>query len=163
MAESFGRFLRREQLINGTINLVLNGGFAWWLTSGATLPLWQGHGAMGPDLIITSVLLGYLLALGVAFGMGRKRDKGGAPAVDGQQYPWISRLPGSTAKLAVAVGGLALLVGIVFALGMHALGLDPFPRDAYVALKAVYAGALALWCNYMVIVRVLSQPRRAAL
>ena len=64
LSEDHRRFFRNDQFIHAfVINAVLNGGIAWAiLRSHETVPLW-GEGAMGPDLIITGILLPLLMCL----------------------------------------------------------------------------------------------------
>ncbi|HQR03474.1 MAG: hypothetical protein JSR19_13250 [Proteobacteria bacterium] len=161
MSMEFGPYLRKEQIGNFVINLILNGGFAWWLTHGSQLPLWKGDGAMGPDILMTSLLLAYLLALIVAWLTRKKRDEGKTPRLDAGRYPLISRLPATTGKLSASVAVVGVVIGVAMVATMHVLGLDPYPRVSYVVLKAVYAAVLAIICNYIVIVRILSQPQGA--
>lgn len=158
MSVDFRSFLRRQQISMGITNVVCNGLFAWLLTEGAYLSLWQGKGAMGPDLLATSLILAYLVALGGAFGLRKKRESGKTPALAATPHPLIARLPGSTARLALGVAVFGTVVGVLLAGLMSVFGLDPFPREGYIALKSAYAGLLAMACNYLVIMKVLSDP-----
>lgn len=157
MSTSFRSFLRHQQISMGLMNLVFNAFFAWLLTEGVSLYLWRGHGAIGPDLILTSLILAYLVALGGAFGLRKKRDNGQTPAFAGELHQLIEKLPRSTGRLALAIAVLGTLVGVLMAGAMHVLGLDPFPRGGYIVLKGIYAALLAMGCNYLVIVTVLSE------
>jgi len=162
MATEFRNFLRRQQLSMGLINIVCNGLAAWLLTEGMYLSLWQGKGAMGPDLLATSLILAYLVTLGGAFGLRKQRERGKTPALVSTVHPLIGKLPRSTGKLALVVAALGTAIGALLALAMWALGLDPFPREGYVVLKSLYAGLLAMFCNYLVIMIVLGDNGPAA-
>jgi len=153
MNKTFSAFLYREQLASFIVNAVLNGGFAWWLTHGEMLMLWNGEGAMGPDLLATSLLLAYLLSLAVAWITRRKYRQGKIPPFDQQCPAILSILPGGTARLALAIGGIGLLIGAVLVTVMHGVGIEQMGREPYVLFKTFFAGTLAIICNYMTIVR----------
>jgi len=162
MSTSFRSFLRHQQISMAITNVVCNGAFAWLLTEGVYLSLWQGKGAIGPDLLATSLILAYLVALGGAFGLRKKRDSGKTPALTAPPHPWIARLPSSTGRLALVIAVLGTVIGLLTVGALSLLGLDPFPRDSYIVLKSIYAGLLAMGCNYLVIFTVLGETATAA-
>lgn len=155
MSQSFSAYLFREQVGSFIVNAVLNGGFAWWLIQGDTLGLWKGEGAMGPDLLATSLLLAYLLSLIVAWITRRKCRQGKIPPLQKQPSAFLQRLPSGTARLAIAVGGLGVLLGLGVVGLMDVLGIEQMARESYVLFKTLYAGTLAIVCNYLAIVRIV--------
>ena len=155
MSQSFSAYLYREQIGSFVVNALLNGGFAWWLIQGDTLGLWKGEGAMGPDLLLTSLLLAYLLSLIVAWITRRKCMQGKIPPLQKQPLAFLQRLPSGTARLAIAVGGLGVMIGLGVVCLMDVFGIEQMARESYVIFKTLYAGALAIVCNYLAIVRVV--------
>lgn len=161
MRKSAQAYLRHELIMMGVINLILNGVFAWWLTHGEQLPLWVGEGAMGPDLIITGLLLSYLVGLGLAFGVAKKRDQYLVERLNTPVSPTLLKLPETPWKLAMVLGVMGVLLSTVLSVLLHGAGLDPLERTTYIGLKAIYAAWLSMLCCYLVIVRLLAVPGQA--
>lgn len=143
MSEELRGHIRTSMISNFVINLILNGAIAWWLLGGHPVHQAWGDPAYGPDLLITGLLLGAILAgitLAMHRGKARRGEMAPAPQVD---TSFVARLDGwglwsITGTIGViAMGASGILLGVL------ALATTSLETPVYVAIKAVWTGLLA--------------------
>jgi hypothetical protein len=142
------RFLMVEQSLQPALfNLVLNAGIAWLLFRGNPyLTLWD-EGEVGPDLLITSVLLPVLSCLIVTRIVSGQITSGkvprlGAGHASASAGGWHRR---SALARAGFLGVIGLVFGAVPAIALlTALGPESMTVGAFVTFKGLWTAALAL-------------------
>ena len=131
-----------QGVIPALIDAAINGGIAWALLRGA-VPLWPeaDEMAVGPDLLITCVLLSVLTAVITERVIRWQVGRGDLPPLSESRFTAPARWPAFVRGLLVAAASLVLAAGptiVVFA----AADLAPLSPGVFVAFKAVWAGVL---------------------
>lgn len=144
MSEHIQKHIRKETWINIIINVLLNGGLAWWLLHDkGLLSPWGEHG-YGPDLVITGFLLSGIIAAIMIALHRRKLNRGDLPALVLADNHWLNRMPRNLWLSALAFGLAGALVAAPMLLAaLYLLGLTALSPLSYALIKGLWAGALA--------------------
>lgn len=140
--------IQREVILNGVLNVVINGGIAWLLFKQLSeVPMWGEHG-FGLDLIVTACILMFLLTL-IVFLLHRSKVAKGkisAQAWDTKKplHRLLQGLPQTPLLIALIFGGLGLFViAPLTLLALTVLGINTFSPMDFALFKAVWAGVIA--------------------
>ena len=164
MTDQARNHLKHEALVGGLSNTVFNGGIAWWLLKGGPAMSWSGGSSFVVDIIATSFILPFIVALIVIPMHKRKLARGKISTMDfgpgSRVQGWVNRLPTSTLANAFWFG----LAGICLAappplLAFYLAGVDQIVPLHYAIFKGLWAGAMAA---ILVLPMVMSALRRSA-
>jgi hypothetical protein len=156
------RFLLVEQGVGSALfNIVLNTGIAWALFRHLdVVPLW-GRESIGGDTLATCFFLPFFTALIVTPLVRRRVRRGGIDALPWTRasHPVLAWLPAGTLHRALALGGACLAaVGPLAVLALHGLSIGPLDVGPFIALKAGFAGLLALLVTPVISLWALAEP-----
>ena len=134
--------LRDQGLVPALMDAAINAAIAWALLDGA-VPLWpeSDEMAVGPDLLITAVLLPVLTALITERVVRWQVGRGDLPRVESARYAGPARRPAFVRGLLVAAASLVLAAGPTVAV-FAAAGFAPLSPAGFIAFKAAWAAAL---------------------
>lgn len=148
MSEQAIHHLKHEALISGVSNTFFNGIIAWLLLKGGSSLAWGGEHSFVVDMIATSFILSFIIALIVIAVHKRKLAKGTIDPINfGPQshlQKWVNRLPISNLGNAFYFG----LAGIVIAvplplLAFYIIGIEEIAPLNYAVFKGLWAGMIA--------------------
>lgn len=156
MEQSVERFIRKNGLIAGACNLVVNPLLAWLGNRNmADVPLFP---AVVLDTGLTCVVMALLISLFVAADTRRAARAGSIEPASGPPCPkWLSRLPARPRLFGLALGGIVAVAAMPCLMIAHALlDVSSMSFVSFALLKAVYTPLLAYVIVRWVIVRQLS-------
>jgi hypothetical protein len=140
--------LRREVLVSGISNAIINGLGVWWLKKDGPVLGWEGANSFAVDIIATGLLLPFIVALIVIPLQRSKLNKGMQQPIHLGTGSWVQsladRFPANTFKSACLFGavGMLLLAPLTLA-GIALMGVEQFqPRD-YAIFKGIWTGLVA--------------------
>lgn len=144
MSATLSAHIRKESLVNLAINLLINGGLAYWLLhEHPELLAWGEHG-YGPDLLITGFLLAAIISVIFIAMHRRKRVKGELPGLSVAEQGWVRHLPGNPWVAGVVFGLIGLLIAAPLLLGLLWLsGVQALSPLHYALIKGIWAGVFA--------------------
>lgn len=140
MSTSLSAHIRKETLVN----LVINGGLAYWLLHKHPELLAWGENGYGPDLLITGFLLAAIISAIFIAMHRRKRAKGDLEGLAGAEQGWVRHMPANTWLAAGVFGLIGLLVAAPLLLAiLWVLGIESLVPLHYAMIKGLWAGLLA--------------------
>jgi hypothetical protein len=140
--------LRHEMLVSGVSNTFFNGLVAWLLLkSGADLG-WSGGNSFVVDIIATSFLLPFIVALIVIPLQRSKLNKGKLQPIDlgstSSLQALANRFPTNVFKSALLFGLIGMLViAPLTVLGFYLAGIVVVAPLHYAIFKGIWAGLMA--------------------
>lgn len=144
MSDVLKAHIRQQTINNVIINMLLNGGLAWWLLKEKPPLTAFGESGYGIDMLITGFLLAGLVAMAMIKIHQVQLAKGMHQPVAVSVLGGYARLP--TGNL-WACSGLFALAGMLASAALVGvlllLALPPFDPPVYAVFKAVWAGILA--------------------
>ena len=111
--------------------------------------------SMGGDLLVGSFLLGMILTLVLTFvtRLNLKKKQVESLVLSG----WFSKIPKNVFLRSLLVGlFLTLTMGLAVTVALGALDIVQMPVWTYIALHAIYVGALAWFVTALVVKRALA-------
>lgn len=141
------RAIRKERMINGILNAVVNGAMTWYsFKAQAVLPLWGGRG-FGIDLLATAFIMLFIVALIVVTIYRRKAARGEILAHwdDSRwEHRQLQRFPAAVPGIAAAFGLAGALVFVPPTWLLFSLvGVSELSPAQYALFKSCWAGTLA--------------------
>jgi hypothetical protein len=156
---SHAKYLRTQVVVNGVINLVVNGAIAYFM--------YRERAALGFieiafDIPITVAILAFLVSW-IAIGSARKEIDGGRLARPDRIAGFPAWLPGGAAlrALVLMVVFVAIYGGVVLVGPLYLLSPGGMSGGVYVLLKTLYTGACAGLAALVGILSVLAEPAPA--
>ncbi len=144
MSSSLAAHIRRESLSNLVINLLINGGLAYWLLHEHPAIFAWGENGYGPDLLLTGFLLSFIISAIFIWMHRAKRAKGVWPGLNSDEQGWARHLPTNTWLAAVCFGVIGLTVAAPVLLAVLWLAqIQSLTPLQYALLKGIWAGVLA--------------------
>ncbi len=148
MTEYARKHLQHEMLVGGASNTVFNGLIAWLLLRNGPPLQWHGDNSFAVDVIATTLLLPFVVALIVIPLQRAKLRKGALQAINlGPHSRWqklADRFPTSIFKSAVLFGLVSsLLIAPPTLLAFYILGIEQVTPANYAIFKGLWAGVLA--------------------
>ncbi|WP_372865345.1 hypothetical protein [Spongiibacter sp.] len=166
MSANSQHYIVKEALINGGINAVVNGAFAWYLSAGKPeLAVWGQSGVL-VDFLATAAILVFILSLIVLPLQRRKLAKmplaSAEPPFGFLRYlGWLA--PQHDALKALILAWLAALLSLpVLWLGFALFGVDTMGRWDYTLLKSLYTGVVAASVVVVIVLLAMHPVRRVS-
>lgn len=140
--------IRREVLVSGVSNAVINGVLAWLLLRRVPALRWSGEHSFAIDMIATGLLLPLIVALIVIPSQRSKLRKGELQSINlghgSAMQSLANRFPSSAWKSALLFGVVGMMiVAPLTLLGVYVLGINEVSPLHYAIFKGVWAGAVA--------------------
>lgn len=163
MLEIHRKSLVKALAIAALLNAVLNGFFGWIVVrEQGFLPVMGLQSSVVFDFLLTGLLLGFLMAFLSSKPKVKKAVADGLPALSNNHLGIVGLLPTSHFKSALIMGGLGVVMAIIFVSVFSLLGLETFQMPVFIVLKIVFAVLLALLVEYLTTLRCWSGPVLAA-
>lgn len=142
------RYIGIQAAVEFAGNAALNAAIGWYWTQGLELvPLWDWWGSAAVDLLPTGFGIGLALCLIFTWRLHRRLRAGTTAAGDGSTGSFVRLcrlLPFNPWRRALAIGLGGAASAVVLLLALQLVSPDGLARDAFIAVKALFAGVVAL-------------------
>ena len=148
MSEQAKKHLKHEILVCGISNAFFNGVIAWLLLKDKEPLLWGGEHSFAVDMIATSFILSFIIALIVIAVHKRKLRTGKIETMDfgskSALQRLVNRLPMGNMANAFWFGLAGILIAVpVPLLAFYLMGIEQIPAQQYAIFKGLWAGFIA--------------------